>query len=277
MLPAWAGTREGDLAVGDGDDDRGRGWRRWIRAHLRGDLPLAAATIVAALISFCAASIAVLSNAWHLDQVYVPVNVSLELDDSTDVDSSSEDQALWIRGRMVARNPGAKTAHVLPSIYVARGRRFELTEPRSERLFLSRLRRAFNGSDKAIELTRAVLEDSPETVAGGTILAGWSLAPQQEAYHDIAFVVPVDRYDLVEVTIQMPVADEFSDIDVEWLEDERGRFEPIFRRGNGEPPSAGATPGETAWYDDIKLDVVSTTARVALQSPRRAPRQAGTP
>jgi hypothetical protein len=201
------------------------------------------------------------------DGLYVPVNVRLDLDAPLEV-GGGEGETVWVRGRLVVENPGEKAAHVLPSIYVAKGRRFEMAEPRSERLFLSRLRRAFNSPGDSVELARDVLEEVPETVAGGTILAGWSLAPSQEAFHDIAFAIPADRYDLVEVTVQMPISATPDGVDVVWSVADDGGFQPIFQRSGGVAASTENTEADAKWFDEIKLDVVSTTARIALRSPR---------
>jgi hypothetical protein len=234
-----------------------KGWGERFKEHPVLSLIASAVMLIAAVVPF-------LDADWKESRSYAPVNVSLDLAEPQALDGAVP-PAWWIQGRLVVDNKGIKPAYLLPSIYVASGRRLQLgTEPEAG-AFREQLGRRLNQESGSVELARHAQMGAPEIVAAGRLLAGWSLAPGQRAVHDIAFVVPADRFDRIDVSVQVPVSDEADTARVAWEEDGAGGYQPGFAERRGEQlESREVLPENADWFEDQKLELVSTLALLRL-------------
>ena len=204
-----------------------------------------------------------------------PVNVSLEtsMEMVTGESSSPAGPAgmLPVRLKVTARNPSSRTVDLLPSIAVVRGRVIE----RGNHTFDATLRNGIIAASLPTLHQRHVQLTGGTIVAAGNVVPDSRLNPAEAIARTVLFYIPADQYDVLSVDVIVPTTSESSDLDLQWVFDQRdGKvLQRLFRRGlNGQRAPLRRDAGGD--YFDLPEDFQQAQAHYELSVSRtKAARQ----
>jgi len=196
-----------------------------------------------------------------------PVNVSIDLQlkkiESTDQQSN---QLVCVEMTVKAVNPSSRVAHLLPSVWFARGCKIGKLDSDDGR-FMNNLSTALGGSSTNSNLyfqEKHFSRSNWTFVSGGGLFEKRMLKPGEVISFTLILSLPLFGYDVLRIEAHMPTMGNTDRIEGVWSVDEKGPRLDIYRVGKDNRPILIKTDANGLYPSRLNFEEAHTYSEISL-------------